>query len=194
MSDINHSKTPLEDPATQAHGATSPTPSSPAPAIESHADNGLSEPSENKRENLLDGLKPPLSYLRHCASVWLNRDIAKVGGLYFQSFADAKASIDITQWRAPAHDDTIPNTDKEYQDIVKKLVQAFKDISALTGNDENAYRRCFTPGDTLAYPDWAIEACAWNILVSRRLRSRHRFIAVCCALRVHSLRGFRRIL
>jgi hypothetical protein len=91
-------------------------------------------------------------------------------GLRFHNLDEAKASMNCAQWRAPKCDSTIPQTDEEDRDIVKQLVDAFKDMDEAKDTANNAYRKRFTPGDGKFYSDWAIEACAWDILVSEARR------------------------
>jgi hypothetical protein len=100
----------------------------------------------------------------------INQKIAmnKGSGLCFHNSDEAKAAMDRAQWHAPKNDGTIPWTAEEQCVIVKQLVDAFKDMTDAKDTDGSAYRQRFTPGDDnhKFYSDWAIEACAWGVLVS----------------------------
>jgi hypothetical protein len=100
----------------------------------------------------------------------INQEIAmdKRTGLCFHNSREAKASMDHAQWHAPKDDSTIPQTDEQECVIVKQLVDAFKDMTDAKDTEDNAYRKRFTPGNDndKFYSDWAIEACAWDVLVS----------------------------
>lgn len=140
---------------------------SPPPAIPPPPVGALPTPADPKLEKVPAGLRAPY-HPRPLTSTCLKKHFTPVGGLFFQNMAGAKASMDFAQWRSPSYDNTIPQTDKEHQDIVQKLVLAFKDMSAAKDTPDNAYRKRLTPGEAMYYQDWAIEACAWDILVSEK--------------------------
>jgi hypothetical protein len=112
------------------------------------------------------GLKEPCRP-KPLTSGCLNKYYPMAAGLCFQNMADAKASMDHVQWRAPGNDETVPQTDEEHRQIAKQLVHAFKDMATAKDTPKNAYRKRLTPGKDLYYEDWAIEACAWDIIVSK---------------------------
>lgn len=91
-----------------------------------------------------------------------------IEGLCFNNMSEAQKSMAVAQWYAPQEDETIPKTEEEHRRIVVMLVDAFKDMSIAKDTATNAYRKRFTPGDTSYYQDWAIEACAWDIIVSKK--------------------------
>jgi hypothetical protein len=84
-------------------------------------------------------------------------------GLRFSNSHDAKSFMDRAQWAPNVDDATIPQTDEAEQDVVKQLFDAFKDLREAKDTAGSAYRKRFTSGE---YSDDAIEACAWDILVS----------------------------
>lgn len=90
-------------------------------------------------------------------------------GLFFDSATAAKASNTnvISYWNPPNSDTSIPATQTDREDIVKKLVKAIKNNKnclVLRGDDRVAF--LFRWGDDAThYTDWQIEALAWNILV-----------------------------
>ncbi|KNG46722.1 hypothetical protein TW65_06565 [Stemphylium lycopersici] len=108
--------------------------------------------------------KPP-------ASRCLEKEFSVAGGLYFQNIAEAQAPMERAQWRTPVYDDTVPKTNEEAQIVVKRFVEAMKDMSLARDTLGSAYRKRMTTGGSMSYEDWAIEACAWDIL--RRVISIH---------------------
>ncbi|KAF1837131.1 hypothetical protein BDW02DRAFT_645619 [Decorospora gaudefroyi] len=115
----------------------------------------------------LKGLCRPKPLTSKC----LNRNYPKVNGLCFQSMEEAQDAMNDPQWRAPANDATIPQTNEEHQKIVKQLVHSFTDMDAAHDTPNNAYRKRLTPGTKVYYEDWTIEACAWDIV--RMVKSMH---------------------
>lgn len=87
---------------------------------------------------------------------------AKDNGFYFQSKAEADLSMAEAQWYPPANDRSIPRTDSEDRRVVGQLVSAAKNMSRAKDTLASAYRK-----KTSAYPEWAMEACAWDVLVSQ---------------------------
>ncbi|EFQ94699.1 hypothetical protein CFE70_004548 [Pyrenophora teres f. teres 0-1] len=114
-------------------------------------------------EKVPEGLKKPCRP-RDATSDCLNKKFPDTGSLYFQTIDDAKASMDCVQWRAPVQDGTIPQTDEDHRDIAKQLVNAFKEMSVARDTEGNAYRKRLSPTHDSYYGDWAIEACAWDII------------------------------
>jgi len=123
--------------------------------------------AETKLEKVPAGFKGPCRP-KIMTSKCLKKDFPVTRGLCFQTMDDAKASMDGVQWYAPENDKTIPKTEEEHRAVVKQLVDAFKDMSIAKDTEGNAYRKRLTPGHDSYYGDWAIEACAWNIVVSNR--------------------------
>ncbi|RYN73968.1 hypothetical protein AA0119_g6374 [Alternaria tenuissima] len=97
-------------------------------------------------------------------SICLNKEFPVIEGLCFNNMSEAQKSMAVAQWYAPQEDETIPKTEEEHRRIVVMLVDAFKDMSIAKDTATNAYRKRFTPGETSYYQDWAIEACAWDII------------------------------
>ncbi|KAF1938754.1 hypothetical protein EJ02DRAFT_514293 [Clathrospora elynae] len=126
--------------------------------------------SYKKLEKIPAGLKEPLRP-KSVTFEFLNKFYRTTGGLCFQNLADAKASMDHAQWRAPENDDTIPQTDEDHRKVTRHLVNAFKDMAIAKDTLNNAYRKRLTPGESVYYSDWAIEACAWDIV--RMVKSIH---------------------
>ena len=125
--------------------------------------------AEAKLEKVPVGLKEPCRP-KYGTSKCLNKKFTVVGGLCFQTMDEAKSSMDCVQWRAPEPDETIPRTEEERRAVVKLLVNAFTDMSVARDTEGNAYRKRLTSGHDSYYGDWAIEACAWDIVVSDRLK------------------------
>jgi hypothetical protein len=166
MSDTNPNGISSEDTVkSEINTATPSIDSSPVPSIQSQMNNTFPNLTDRSSGKIPAGLKA-VCRPKPATSVCLDKSLFRSGDLYFRNIVDAKASMDNVQWRAPAPDDTIPQTDKEHQDIVRKLVWAFKDMSVAKDTAENAYRKRLTTGEPACYPDWAIEACAWDIVVS----------------------------
>lgn len=141
------------------------TPSPPPSNLQSSPIANFTDPSDQELE------RDPIELRNVCrpkppASRCLEKEFSVNRGLYFQDIAEAQAPMDRAQWRAPAYDDTIPKTNEEAQIVVKKFVEAMKDMSIAKDTLGSAYRKRMTPGGSMSYEDWAIEACAWGILVS----------------------------
>ncbi|KAI2480550.1 hypothetical protein Ptr902_07575 [Pyrenophora tritici-repentis] len=119
--------------------------------------------TQSKLEKVPEGLKGPCR-LRAATSDCLNKDFPDTGSLYFQAMDDAKASMDFVQWRAPGQDGTVPQTEEEHQAVAKLLVNAFKEMSVAKDTEGSAYRKRLSPTHDSYYGDWAIEACAWDII------------------------------
>jgi len=92
-------------------------------------------------------------------------------GLYFPSIYSATAAMTMGSWQSPRNDATIPNTTEEDQEVVRRLVDAFMDLSSALDTPDNAYRKRFTPGSTAFYKPWTVERCAWDILVSQTVHN-----------------------
>ena len=139
-------------PATTRNARSTPVASvTPGPA-----------PSDNKK--LPDGLAGP-SNIKPLTSKYLDKNYVEVNGTNFQNMANALAAMDQAQWHAPSNDPSIPNTNEELSEIVKRLVDAFKDMETAKDTADNAYRKRLTPGKKEYYGDWAVENCCWQILV-----------------------------
>jgi hypothetical protein len=123
--------------------------------------------SDKKLEKVPQSLQAPYRS-KAKTSVYLNKSFPLVEGLCFKNMAEAQASMALAQWHAPQDDSTIPQTDEEHCAYARKLVHAFKDMTIAKDTKTNAYRKRFTPGDGVYYKDWAIEACAWDVIVSER--------------------------
>ncbi|KAH7347090.1 hypothetical protein BKA66DRAFT_432877 [Pyrenochaeta sp. MPI-SDFR-AT-0127] len=117
--------------------------------------------SDNKR--VTDDLAPPARPTTS-PSGFLDRTYLKTNGMYFQKTSNAILAMDHAQWYSPTDDASIPQTDEDHQKVVKKITDAFKDMSIAKDNEGNAYRKRLTPGANEFYPDWAIEDCAWIIV------------------------------
>jgi hypothetical protein len=120
---------------------------------------------DKKVPSFLESPCHPKPAISTCKKHPINKDYPVVDehlGLYFRNSEEAMASMDHAQW-VPKADDTIPKTDEEAREVVKQLVDAFKDLSQAKDTAKNAYRKRFASGD---YNNWSIEACAWDILVS----------------------------
>ncbi|KAH5065478.1 hypothetical protein HBI25_006100 [Parastagonospora nodorum] len=85
-------------------------------------------------------------------------------GLFFHSFSSATAAMTMGSWQSPHSDDTIPNTEEEDREVVRRLFDAFMDLSGALDTPDNAYRKRFTPGSTVFYKPWTVERCAWDVL------------------------------
>jgi hypothetical protein len=96
----------------------------------------------------------------------LFKDFEQVGSDYFKTFEDSFNALGMAHWHPPMNDFTIPRTPKQDQAIVRVLVTAFKDMSYALDTPDNAYRKRFTPGTSVCYAGWTIEACAWMVVVS----------------------------
>ncbi|EUC31673.1 hypothetical protein COCCADRAFT_38248 [Bipolaris zeicola 26-R-13] len=131
--------------------------------IQSHSGNAHSNFNENPPASPSLHLKP-ICRPKPATSACLDKNLVEANGLYFQNMADAEAVMNNVQWLAPVFDSTIPQTDKDHQNVVRKLVSAFKDMSMAKDTAENAYRKRLTPGEASYYQDWAIEACAWDVI------------------------------
>lgn len=114
---------------------------------------GLAEPCR---------LKPPTSY-------YLSRSYRETDDMFFQNMTDAMAIMKRAQWYSPANDASIPQTDEDHRKVVKKLTQAFKDMGSAKDTTNNSYRKRFMPDEKGYYRDWAIENCAWTIIVRKAL-------------------------
>lgn len=68
------------------------------------------------------------------------------------------------QWLPPTNDVSIPLTDEQDCQVVTEIVDAMKDMSKAKDTVASAYRKRFTPPEHY-YQDWAIEACAWDVLL-----------------------------
>ncbi|KAG9194416.1 hypothetical protein G6011_04451 [Alternaria panax] len=124
---------------------------------------GLPRISDRKLEKVPEFLKA--SYRpKPSTSICLNQDFPMIEGLCFRNMSEAKKSMAVAQWHAPQEDETIPQTEEEHRKIVMMLVNAFKDMGIAKDTAANAYRKRFIPGETSYYQDWAIEACAWDII------------------------------
>lgn len=84
--------------------------------------------------------------------------------MYFRSYAESRIPLSPVQWHAPPNDDTIPNSDAYDRVYIRKLVAAFRSIDHANDSPKSQYIGRLKPGATF-YEPWAIEACAWNILV-----------------------------
>lgn len=103
---------------------------------------------------------------RHFRSTSLNQDFTpRDDGLCFQNMTDALATLSIAQWTPDKTDTSIPQTEEEHRKVVKKLVASFMDMSSAKDTVNSAYRKRLIPTEAVYYTDWAIEACAWNIVV-----------------------------
>ncbi|KAH9861066.1 hypothetical protein IAQ61_010802 [Plenodomus lingam] len=89
----------------------------------------------------------------------------KQNGLYFQNAGESQRSMSSFQWLPPTNDVSIPLTDEQDCQVVTEIVDAMKDMSKAKDTVASAYRKRFTPPEHY-YQDWAIEACAWDVLVS----------------------------
>jgi hypothetical protein len=87
-------------------------------------------------------------------------------GMYFRNTKEAVTAMSHTQWHPPTNDDTIPQDEEQDREVVRRLVEAFLDTSSAMDTEGNAYRKRLTPGTSVFYDPWAIERCAWEILVS----------------------------
>lgn len=112
-----------------------------------------------------DDLRGP-SRIKPPTSNFLDKVYVQSNGLCFQNMADAMAPMCVVQWRAPVNDTSIPQTEDDHRKIAKQLVSAFKDMKTAKDTLGNAYRKRLTPGMQEYYSDWAVEACAWDVLVS----------------------------
>ena len=118
-----------------------------------------------------DSKKPPNGYADPCrpkipTSSCLDKTYVEIDGMCFQNMADAVTAMNQVMWRAPVDDATIPQSDEDHRKVAKQLADAFKDMTAAKDTEGNAYRKRLTKGEDVYYSDWAIEACAWNIVVS----------------------------
>jgi hypothetical protein len=96
----------------------------------------------------------------------LFKDFEQLGGDYFKTFEESFNALSMAHWHPPMNDFTIPRTPKQDRAIVRVLVAAFKDMSYALDTPDNAYRKRFTPGTSVCYAGWTIEACAWMVVVS----------------------------
>ncbi|KAJ6199461.1 hypothetical protein J3E72DRAFT_372474 [Bipolaris maydis] len=163
MPDKDLNCTFAEDTPSKASGMMPTHTLLPTPDIQSHSDNTHSDVNENLPTSSSLYLKS-ICRPKPPTSACLDKNLVEVNGLYFQKMADAEAAMNDVQWRAPVFDSTIPQTDKDHQHVVKKLLWAFKDMSMAKDTAENAYRKRLTPGEASYYQDWAIEACAWDVV------------------------------
>jgi hypothetical protein len=90
-------------------------------------------------------------------------------GMFFSNTQMALTAMSNAQWRPPSPDETIPKTDLEDRAVVKRLVMAFLNLDIALDTPDNAYRKRFTPGTSVAYMPWTVERCAWEIFVSSTL-------------------------
>jgi hypothetical protein len=92
-------------------------------------------------------------------------------GMFFSNTQKALTAMSDAQWRPPSPDTTIPKTDLEDRAVVKRLVAAFLNLDIALDTLENAYRKRFTPGTSVAYMPWTVERCAWEVLVCARFHT-----------------------
>jgi hypothetical protein len=101
----------------------------------------------------------------------LEKYYVKIGGMFFQTFDDARNAMDHAQWNPPMNDPTIPQTDEQDRAVVNLLVEAFMNTDTALDTQGNAYRKRLTPGTNVFYEPWTVEACAWEILVGFPLKN-----------------------
>ncbi|KAF2852537.1 hypothetical protein T440DRAFT_392401 [Plenodomus tracheiphilus IPT5] len=89
-------------------------------------------------------------------------DVA-TNGLYFQKALEAQQPMSGPQWHAPSNDVSIPRTDQEDRAVVRCLVHAIKNMSEAKDTAASPYRRRFSQPKPY-YANWAIEACAWDVV------------------------------
>jgi len=104
-------------------------------------------------------IRPPTSHLLETQDFSANEN-----GFYFQSKAEADLSMTQAQWYSPANDSSMPQTDAEDRRVVRQLLSAAKNMSRAKDTLASAYRK-----KTNGYPDWAMEACAWDVLVRSKV-------------------------
>ncbi|KAL1798472.1 hypothetical protein ACET3X_002509 [Alternaria dauci] len=157
MTDHDSNNGTTQDAPHKATTMTSiATSSSPAP--------DLPRLSDRKLEKVPKFLKAAYRPKPRTSSKCLEHDFPMVDGLCFKNMSEAQKPMSAAQWDAPQDDATIPKTEEEHREIAMMLVDAFKDMSIAKDTAANAYRKRFTPGEASYYQDWAIEACAWDII------------------------------
>ncbi|KAF1846364.1 uncharacterized protein K460DRAFT_282684 [Cucurbitaria berberidis CBS 394.84] len=122
-----------------------------------------SDPAASDKKKVPMGLAEPCRP-RPLTSNCLNKNYIEIDGMCFQDMAVAMAAMNQAPWRAPTNDASIPQSDEDHRKVAKQLTEAFKDLGAAKDTQNNAYRKRLTKGEDVYYSDWAIEACAWNIL------------------------------
>ncbi|CAO2649951.1 Nn.00g012430.m01.CDS01 [Neocucurbitaria sp. VM-36] len=114
-------------------------------------------------EKVPTGLARPCRPKPH-TSECLDKDFVEVDGMCFQTTTEATTAMNHALWQPLANDASIPVFDEDHRKVAKTLVDAFKDMTIAKDTQGNAYRKRLTKGEAVYYSDWAIEACAWNIL------------------------------
>ena len=84
-------------------------------------------------------------------------------GLYFSSYAHAKAACRRPTQRTPADDRPLPSTDAEKQEIVRRLRQAILNTTDTKDKQGIAYRKRWLEGASY-WPPY-VERVTWSILV-----------------------------
>jgi hypothetical protein len=108
------------------------------------------------------------------------------GSMYFRNYDESRVPMLRPQWHAPLNDSSLPQSDADDRSYVRLLVTAFRSVEHANDSPKSQYiGRLKATSDF--YQPWAIEACAWNILV-RSLHSA-RFVLRLIYNRMRS-RGF----
>lgn len=84
--------------------------------------------------------------------------------MYFRNYAESRVPMSLLQWSAPDNDLTIPRSDADDRNYVRQLITAFRSVENANDAPKSQYIGRLKD-DSDFYPPWAIEACAWNILV-----------------------------
>ncbi|KAH9862683.1 hypothetical protein J1614_010776, partial [Plenodomus biglobosus] len=105
------------------------------------------------------------SRIRPRTSQFLNNTNYKAApnGLYFQNGAEALHPMSNLQWIPPANDVSVPRSDEEDRQVVAYIVGAVKSMTEAKDTIHSAYLKRFKPQQPY-YQEWAIEACAWDVL------------------------------
>ncbi len=100
-------------------------------------------------------------------SLYLDRDHVATNGMFFRNMTDAMGAVSLCQWRSPNNDASMPQDDGDDREVVRQLVAAIKDTTKTVEKENNHYRKRVNPEMKEYYQDWAIENCAWQVLVCK---------------------------
>ncbi|OCL09661.1 hypothetical protein AOQ84DRAFT_220543 [Glonium stellatum] len=96
-------------------------------------------------------------------------------GLYFSSYAHAKAACRRAKWHTPTSRKPLPSTDAEKQEIVVRLRQAILNTTDTKDKKGSAYRKRWEDGTSYLVPH--VEHVAWSILEEALNLHQHGFTA-----------------
>lgn len=89
------------------------------------------------------------------------------GSMYFPTYNTSQLAMQTTQWHAPSNDSSIPHTPEHERMYVRRIYTSFLCTELANDSSGSQYIKRFRLDSEgkIFYPYWAIEKCAWNIIV-----------------------------